>query len=94
MSNAIYAQYPTEIQDIIKQLYYTEDCEIDFHDDFSKTFWVYLFFKSTKAWKLLFKNSMTFPFFFFMSIRTLNVTIGAGRVRLSNQTKLYVRVDN
>ncbi len=54
MSNAIYAQYPTEIQDIIKQLYYTEDCEIDFHDDFSKTFWVYLFFKSTKAWKLLF----------------------------------------
>ncbi len=24
MSNAIYAQYPTEIQDIIKQLYYTE----------------------------------------------------------------------
>ncbi len=54
MSNAIYAQYPTEIQDIIKQVYYTEDCEIDFHDDFSKTFWVYLFFKSTKAWKLLF----------------------------------------
>ncbi len=54
MSNAIYAQYLTEIQDIIKQVYYTEDCEIDFHDDFSKTFWVYLFFKSTKAWKLLF----------------------------------------
>ncbi len=38
-----YVQYRTEIQDIIKQLYYTEDCEIDFHN-FTNTFWVYLFF--------------------------------------------------
>ncbi len=58
MSNVIYAQYPTDIQNIIKQLYYTENCEIDFHD-FSKTFWVYLFSKSIQACRLL----MTCPGF-------------------------------
>ncbi len=50
-----YAQYLTEIQDIIKQVYYTEDCEIDFHDDFSKTFWVYLFSNRQRLGNCYFK---------------------------------------
>ncbi len=43
MSNAIHAQYCTEIQDIKIILLYT-GFEIDFHD-FSKTLWFYLFFQ-------------------------------------------------
>ncbi len=43
LSGSVVMSHPTEIQDIIKHnFYYTEDCEIYFHD-FSKTFCVYLF---------------------------------------------------
>ncbi len=78
MSNAIYAQHRTEIQDIIKQVYYTEDCEIDSKMNFQKRSG-FIYFSRSKLLK--------FHDFcgFFMPARTLNVTIGCDYL---NQTKI------
>ncbi len=55
--------------------------EIDFQD-FSKDFWVYIFFQNFPCLEIAVLKFHDFSRFF-MTIQNLNVTIGAGRVRLS-----------
>ncbi len=84
MSNAIYAQYRIEIQDIIKHKSIIQRIvKIDFHD-FSKTFWVYLFFQIDPGLEIAVLKFLKFSRFF-MTIQTLNVTIRCGYL---NQTKI------
>ncbi len=99
MSNAINVQSRTEIQDLIKQFYYKENCEIDFHD-FSKSFWVYLFFQNFPGLEIAVLKFHDFSKFFHdrtnpecdgrVRLSKSDKNIGAGRWII--YLKLWIRV--
>ncbi len=80
----IYTQSLIEIQDLVK---HNSIVQRIVKHDFSKTFWVYLFFQNFPGLEIAVLKFHHFSRLF-VTVWTLNMTIGCGSL---NQTKIYVQ---